>query len=63
MNFDNLREGIIVNHHHVPVEVLSYDHVSNLVEVKRVDTNEHFSTDCDELQEDPQLHTDCMTYY
>ncbi|GEM_PF-5031078 len=63
MRPDNIKEGIIVNHDKNPVKVLSFDEISNLVELVRVDTNERLSVDCEELTEDPQLHTDCLSYY
>jgi len=63
MNIANLRKGMVVDYHHEPVEVVSFDYASQLVEVRRFDNHECISANCDDLTEDPQLHPDCLPYY
>jgi hypothetical protein len=63
MNVSSLRKGMIVDYHHDPVEILSFDHASHLVEIRRMNSQECLTANCDDLTEDPQLHTDCQSYY
>ena len=63
MNTSSLREGIVVSYNKSPVEVVSYDENSGLVEIRKLDSSEYMSAKCDDLAEDPQLHTDCKSYY
>ena len=63
MESNNLRKGIIVNFEKKPVEVVSINHDSKQAEVRQLHSNECVSANCDDLTEDPQLHTDCVSYY
>ena len=63
MDKSQLKPGMMVEYHHDAVEVIDIDAYQNTAQVKRCSDNRHFTANCNELYEDPQLHTDCPTYY
>lgn len=63
MDISHVRPGMIVEYHQDAVEVISIDASSQLALVRRQSDSRHFTAQCRELFEDPQLHTDCPLYY
>ncbi|MCC2616588.1 hypothetical protein LJ739_10075 [Aestuariibacter halophilus] len=63
MDSQQLKPGMLVSFHQDPVEVLEVDSTAGRVQVRRTLDGLHFTANCLDLYEDPQLHTDCQTYY
>lgn len=63
MDIKELRQGMVVEYNYEAVEVLNIDSELNIAEVRRQTDSRHFTANCRELHEDPQMHTDGSSYY
>lgn len=63
MNPRSLRPGMMVEYHNDAMQVVEVDQEHHRSVLKRPSDNHLFDASCNDIHEDPQLHTDCNQYY
>ncbi|MGR5079282.1 hypothetical protein [Photobacterium swingsii] len=63
MQASDLKQGMWVEHQHEIAEIIAVDPSNNTVIIENQNDHQRSSVSCEEITDEPQLHTGCDRYY